>query len=82
MTQARAEIAVKGCRVPGVTLGVGKNLDRHVTEVMYTTWSVYCMGLAHSQRHAGAQVLFAHPVYSCISSIVHCTEPQIHMHEM
>ena len=55
------EVAVKEFTVPAVTLGVGKNPDRHVTEVVCTTWSVYCMALAHFQRRAGAQGLFAHP---------------------
>ena len=64
MMQAMVEVALKECTVPGVTLGVGKNSDRHVKEVMYNTWSVYCMGLAHFQRRAGTQGLFAHPVCS------------------
>ena len=68
MAQARVEVAVKDCTVPAVTLGVGKDPDRHVTEVMYTAWSVYCMGLAHFQRRAGAQGLYTDPVYSCLSS--------------
>jgi len=63
MTQARAEVAVKECAVPAFTLGVGKNPDSHVTEVMYTTWSVYCRGLAHFECRAGAQGLLAHSVY-------------------
>jgi len=76
------QVAVKVCTVPPVTIGVGKNPDRHVTEVMYTTWSVYCTGLTHFQRLAGAQGLFAYPLYSCISFLVHCTGSHLYMHKM